>query len=95
MAVCKKKRKQGDCHLHFKQDDIANIKQTPPYLPTCQLRIYIKLADCSGSEKNGMREADKLYHLERNDANSWTLYQVSPTGEYTNPRTLKAKYEAE
>lgn len=42
-----------------------------------------------------MREADKLYHLERNDANSWTLYQVSPTGEYTNPRTLKAKYEAE
>ncbi|WP_283390569.1 hypothetical protein [Millionella massiliensis] len=42
-----------------------------------------------------MREADKLYHLEQNDANSWTLYQVSPTGEYTNPRTLEAKYEAE
>ena len=41
-----------------------------------------------------MREADKLYHLEQNDANSWTLYQVSPTGEYTNPRTLEAKYEA-
>lgn len=39
--------------------------------------------------KEEMKAPENLYHLERNDNHTWTLYDVDPSGKYTNPRTLK------
>ena len=36
-----------------------------------------------------MRKEENRYHLEQQDANTWTLYDVTPDNSFTNPRVLK------
>lgn len=40
--------------------------------------------------KEEMKGEENRYHLTRDDESTWTLFKVSPSGEYTQPLTLRA-----